>query len=1501
MKKIYLVLLTAFIFFAGRTQTVTLNAVLSGKVTSLDAKTNGDLTNICSSCDRGYVKYDLSSIPAGAIISAVSMKITAITGSLSSASTANKVTTTSLDAATATTGFYNATNSANTAWTGSWSFTVLPTTFTLPFTATGVSDIQNRLSSGNVTYGVIRGSTNVYNFAGYNNGTTANQPQLVITYSVPSPAIVYTPLTNTCTPGDRILTASITSPNGVPTSGIGLPVLYYKINGGTNISVQGVSIGSNQYTFTFGAAAGPGDQLSYYIVAQDGAVTPGVQSNPSAGAAGLTPNPPAAATPPTNPNTFYYGATLSGTYNIGTAGAYPTLTAAINAYNNACALVGPVTFLLADATYPSETFPIDIKSSAFASATNTLTIKPATGVSPTITGTNASTILKISGGDFITINGSNSGGTTRDLTIENTNAAGGAVVCWIASTTTDGALNNSILNTNLKGVSGTASIADILVSGSVFGAASEVPNNNLIITNNFLTRAQNAIFAIGNATTPDQNWNISNNIMGSALVADKMGFRGMAVQNAANFTITNNTIRGIATTSTSAGAGILVGAVLNGGTISKNRVSDIKNTGAGAIGIYVNTSSTSQINIINNFVSDITGLVSTTVATTLNNGYGIFLNGGSGFKIYNNSVNLNTNQSAAGLPAALNVAAGVTLAGAIDLRNNIFVNSQTIAGERYAIYSAAANTVFSNIDYNNYATTGANLGFIGVNRADLTAVQAGFGGNTNAKNIMPVFTATDDLHLVPTAVANGGLNNVGLTLAAVTDDIDGDPRSATPDLGADEFTYIPPACPGAGSVAINSIQGNSANVTWVGTGTFIVEYGPTGFTPGTGLAAGSGSSLVIAPTTSPTSLTGLNPGIGYQVYVRQDCTGSGNGFSTNAGPVAFTTTLNCTSNISPANGATGVTSPVTLTWNAAPTATSYDVYLSTTNPPTTVIATSVAATTYSWTGALGNTLYYWYVSPKNASGSAGGCATANTTSFTTVPIACTPTYTTPPCVAGGGDSLSVFRLVGETVTLDNNSGAYCGDAGTPGYSQYLALPQADMAAGKAYAGSMRMNPNYSEFVSIWIDFNNDLNFANTERVLTGILMAPGTTAFSIYIPAGSATGVHRMRVRLNEAAATIDPCANITYGETEDYLVNIISGPGAAYNVSTTGAGACTNIAATTVNAATNNNTVAVPILDAAGKIVASVNANGNDLGTITSSLYRNTGAVRQNGTGGQRYLDRNITITPGTQPVSGNVAVRFYFTAAELTALQAVDPTVTGPGSLNVTKVSAGCSAAFTGPGTSLPQTSSGSQGPDYFIEVNTPAFSTFFIAGGNVVLPVSVEFFRGSKLAGTHYLDWKVNCTSAPSVTLVLERSADGRNFRSIDEQNASATRCLQGFNYTDRAPLAGINYYRLKIITPDGAFRYSTIVALLNKDKGFEFVSLAPNPVLSTSVLTLTTVKGGKMDIEVTDITGKLVMKQTVVVIAGNNILNMNFAALGSGIYNISAVNTDAEIKTIRFIKL
>lgn len=481
---------------------------------------------------------------------------------------------------------------------------------------------------------------------------------------------------------------------------------------------------------------------------------------------------------------------LIGTYTVGASGTYTTLTAAIADLNSA-PITGAVVFELLDSTYSTgETFPLVINENTGLSATNTLTIKPATGVNTTVSGAaSGSAVIKINAADYVTIDGSNDGTGGKNLTIKNTATTGTNTCIWVASTSSAGADYVTIKNTNLIGQTNTATTAGLLSSGPTIGGAGTVPNNNLTIVNNVFKTAQNGLFLVG-PTGLDQNTSVYNNTLGSTVAAEKLYYRGIAIQSANNFAVYNNSISGLSGAVPNVIAGILAGSTATNGAIYNNKISDVQNSqtaGYGAAGVFLNFSSAAaNVTVYNNFISNVYA-VGYNGAAAADNGNGIVVNNGGGFKIYNNSVNLTTNQTVTtGLPAAFLVTSNVTAAGAVDLRNNIFVNNQTTGTQRYAIYSAAANTVFSNINNNDYYSSGTNLGYLGSVRANLAAWQTATGKDANSVNIAPIFASATDLHLT---TANTTLDNLGTPIAEVTVDIDGDSRNATtPDLGADEFT-----------------------------------------------------------------------------------------------------------------------------------------------------------------------------------------------------------------------------------------------------------------------------------------------------------------------------------------------------------------------------------------------------------------------------------------------------------------------------------------------------------------------------------------------------------------------------------------------------------------------------------------------------------------------------------------------------------------------------------------
>lgn len=134
------------------------------------------------------------------------------------------------------------------------------------------------------------------------------------------------------------------------------------------------------------------------------------------------------------------------------------------------------------------------------------------------------------------------------------------------------------------------------------------------------------------------------------------------------------------------------------------------------------------------------------------------------------------------------------------------------------------------------------------------------------------------------------------------------------------FIAGPPACVSP-AVSNSNVTANSADISWTCggcTGVYYVEYGLTGFSPGSGAAAGGGTLWTGGPVAGgPVTITGLSSTLGYTVYVRQDC-GGGN-FSANSG-TSFTTLLDCsTAPVIACGASTSFSIPAgTGVWNLGP-------------------------------------------------------------------------------------------------------------------------------------------------------------------------------------------------------------------------------------------------------------------------------------------------------------------------------------------------------------------------------------------------------------------------------------------------------------------------------------------------------------------------------------------------------------------------------------------------------
>ncbi|MFM6926402.1 MAG: S8 family serine peptidase [Ferruginibacter sp.] len=317
---------------------------------------------------------------------------------------------------------------------------------------------------------------------------------------------------------------------------------------------------------------------------------------------------------------------------------------------------------------------------------------------------------------------------------------------------------------------------------------------------------------------------------------------------------------------------------------------------------------------------------------------------------------------------------------------------------------------------------------------------------------------------------------------------------------------------------------------------------------------------------------------------------------------------------------------------------------------------------------------------------------------------------------------------------------------------------------------------------------------------------------------------------------------------------------------------------------------------------VASVNANGNNLGSTKVDVYPYSGAVRYQNH--QYYANRNIVIRPAIQPAS-DVTVRFYFTDAEAKSLLAATGCAVctkpkDPYELGVTKFS-GLAAQENG---TLADNAGGVHtyilpanteiipyDNGYYAEFAVNSFSEFWLNNGGVdgtrSLPINLLSFEAVKQTKKVLLQWTTD-NELNADKYIVERSADAVTYSAIGNVPAFNNSNKNNYSLTDNQPLSGLNFYRLEMTDIDGSFRYSP-VRKVNFDNAGDDFSIYPNPVTGDKIYLSST--GNMSSAVIFDAAGRMIKSFTLK--GRSNTLDVTGIAKGTyqlRIFTESAIHTE-----------
>ncbi len=197
---------------------------------------------------------------------------------------------------------------------------------------------------------------------------------------------------------------------------------------------------------------------------------------------------------------------------------------------------------------------------------------------------------------------------------------------------------------------------------------------------------------------------------------------------------------------------------------------------------------------------------------------------------------------------------------------------------------------------------------------------------------------------------------------------------------------------------------------------------------------------------------------------------------------------------------------------------------------------------------------------------------------------------------------------------------------------------------------------------------------------------------------------------------------------------------------------------------------------------------------------------------------------------------------------------------------------------------------------------FSPFGVSS-SAALPLQLLSFEGKKSKCRRPAE--LGCSGRKNIaSYVVERSADSRDFKAVTELKAQQGNEIKSYNWTD----AGIFsrgttwYYRLKIQHEDGTPLYSQVIRIQAKERNSGLV-LYPNPVKGATLNLLGDgTATATLDLMVTDMLGRVQMKQTGLLLEKHLPLSINTTSLTTGTYWLQVSNKlTGTVTALRFTKL
>jgi hypothetical protein len=193
--------------------------------------------------------------------------------------------------------------------------------------------------------------------------------------------------------------------------------------------------------------------------------------------------------------------------------------------------------------------------------------------------------------------------------------------------------------------------------------------------------------------------------------------------------------------------------------------------------------------------------------------------------------------------------------------------------------------------------------------------------------------------------------------------------------------------------------------------------------------------------------------------------------------------------------------------------------------------------------------------------------------------------------------------------------------------------------------------------------------------------------------------------------------------------------------------------------------------------------------------------------------------------------------------------------------------------------------------------SLTLFSVSSNTVALPIQLQSFMVQKAGNASTtINWKTDAQIAVKYFNV-QRSNDGSHFTNIAQVNSAAGKTA--YSHADNSPGSGTIYYRLQITGEQNEVVYSPIQSVSLASGNLVQLRPASTSGSSTNVY-VSLPQQSPVSIYITDITGRIHVRQSLQLNKGDHQLPLWIGALGKGVYYVHVKHANGN-EVLTLVKL